>query len=521
MPPALPRRALTALLAAGLVLPLACSRGPGAEQLRGQLQRSLDESFEKGVFQVRSLRRMGSAPFRAEDDERPGLFVYYDAELELLRDYSLTAWRGLNLGTLAFALGATELGVLGFKPGGNAAGDVLHVSGRLSYHREDAGWVHAPARLPAVEEPMPAAQELRGSGPDAALRGVRELLGRSPETRRGSKDAVIVSELRRAVSRIDLGIARLDGRLTFGSGPSGGTYHSFGLALAEFATRRGTPVYSYASEGSMENGSRLQAGSLDFALVQSDVAGLLYEGWPEEGLFPNRDLRSVASLWPEAVHLVTLARAGIETIGDLRGRRVAIGRRGSGTRYNAVQIAIAAGMEAGEVPEILEVGLREGIAALEAGSLDALFVTEAVPSPALQAFASGREDVRFLSLETEVVDRLSGAHFAYYPLTVEARTYPGQPEPFRTLGLACALMTTRHAPDPTVEDLLDLLVSGADELSERYYRAAFISRETMRLGIAVPLHPAAERFYARLEEGEGGAAEGAADADAERATAAP
>jgi hypothetical protein len=52
-----------------------------------------------------------------------------------------------------------------------------------------------------------------------------------------------------------------------------------------------------------------------------------------------------------------------------------------------------------------------------------------------------------------------------------------------------------------VEQVLDLLLSGGEELSKkRYYRAAFISRGTMRLGLAVPLHPAAEQFNQRYDE---------------------
>lgn len=443
---------------------------------------------------------MGTAPLGADGAGRAGLFVYYGVELELERDYSLTAWKGLNLGTLAFVLGATESGISGFRSRGNAAGDVLRVQGRLSYVEEEGGgWVRADDVSPSQPEPASGAQDLRGSGPDALLRGVRDLLARSPDTKRETRDAVIVSELRRAVSRIDLRSARLDGKLTLGAGRAAGTYHAFGAALSDFANRKGLPLYSYESEGSLENGTRLQSRTLDLGLVQSDVAELLYKGRAEEGIFPNRDLRAVASLWPEAVHLVTLAGTGIRDVRDLRQRRVAIGQRGSGTRFNAVQIGLAAGIEAGNVPDIRELGLAEGLAALEAGAIDALFATEAIPSPALQAFAAGRSDVRFVSIGRSVVRQLSDEHFAYYPLSVEARTYPGQTEPFETLGLACMLATSRQVSDESVERVLELLVDGADELSRRYYRAAFVSRETMRLGIAVPLHPAAERFYAERE----------------------
>ena len=98
-----------------------------------------------------------------------------------------------------------------------------------------------------------------------------------------------------------------------------------------------------------------------------------------------------------------------------------------------------------------------------------------------------------------LLEKLADRHFAYYPLTVPAKTYPGQTEPFSTIGLTAALMTHSNVPDERVEQMLELLLSGGDELARRYYRAAFISRETMQLGLAVPLHPAAQRFYDRFD----------------------
>ena len=62
-------------------------------------------------------------------------------------------------------------------------------------------------------------------------------------------------------------------------------------------------------------------------------------------------------------------------------------------------------------------------------------------------------------------------------------------------GLASTLVTRDSVPDASVAAVLELLVGQADSLSGSYFRAGFITPETMRLGLAVPLHPAAEQFY--------------------------
>jgi TRAP transporter TAXI family solute receptor len=485
----------------GLVVATGCSRGPAEDVLRANIQTRLDENFEARLFEIVRLRRMGSATAPGEGDSGGGLIVYFDAELRFERDYSLTGWRGLNVGTLAFVLGATESGVTGFRPKGNQAGDLLLVHGRLRYREDDGQWVQIQDASAPPSAPVAKLREVRGSGPDAVMRSVRQLLERSPLAESNTKDAVIVREMRSAAERIDLQLAKIDGKLTFGAGPAPGTYYAFGLALSRFAKGGVVPVHSYSSEGSLENGRLLGEGRVDIALVQSDVAELLYKGQPAEGIFPNRDLRSLASLWPEAVHLVTLEASGIRRLEDLRGRRVAIGYRGSGTRYNAVQIAIAAGMgsgrgvDEGKVPDILEVGLLDGLRALEEGDVDALFATTAIPSTALQTFAARHPDLRFVPIDQPVLDALTDDHFAYYALTVAARTYPGQTQSFATLGLACALVATRQMSPEAVERILGLLVDSADELSQSYFRAAFVAPETMRLGLAVPLHRGAQRFY--------------------------
>ena len=162
-------------------------------------------------------------------------------------------------------------------------------------------------------------------------------------------------------------------------------------------------------------------------------------------------------------------------------------------------IGLAAQLDSDQLPAVREISLARALAQLESGEVDAVFLTEAIPAPSIQELAARRDDLRFVPMPPELFAALAQKDFVYYPLTVPARTYPGQAEPFTTLGLAAALMTHSSVADEKVEQMLDLLLTGGDELARKYYRAAFISGETMRRGLAVPLHPAAERFYDRYD----------------------
>ncbi|MBP6683056.1 MAG: TAXI family TRAP transporter solute-binding subunit [Halioglobus sp.] len=483
------------------VLLSGCERGPATDVLQQALQERLDTHFQQDLFSVPEFRRTGSAPFRNLEDGTSGVYAYFDAELEFLQDYSLSDWRELNLGTLAYAIGAAESGIEGFRAQGNERGDLLRVHGRFAYKADgEGGWVSLDQQSsprPSGKPQAPA--DSPGPNPESVLAAARSLLGDGYEYKVDSRAALVVEELRGAIDRIDLRTATLEGKITLGSGTAQGTYYSFGEALSRYAGQRGIALFNAASEGSLENASRLQASRLDFGLVQSDVAQLLHRGLTSAGFYPYNELRAVASLWPEAVHLLTLEGSGITQLSDLKGRRVAVGERGSGSRVNALLIGLAAELNGDPLPAIREISLARGIAQLEKGEVDALFLTEAIPAPAVQKLASYRNDLRFVPMPTELFAKLAQKHYAYYPLTVPARTYPGQLEPFTTFGLAAALVTHRNVEDKKVEQMLELLTSGGDELARKYYRAAFISSETMRLGLAVPLHPAAERFYERYQ----------------------
>ena len=493
-------RILPLLLLLATVMLTACTRGPDSSVLRQELQMRLDTEFSPGLFRIHSFTRKGSAPSPEYSD---AVYVYYDAELEFQRDYNLTAWRGLNVGTLAVVVGATPAGIEGYHQS-NQRGDLLLVRGRLNYDKIEDGWVNI-TRMPQKKKAEPSTPDtVAGSGPRAVLDSVRRLLQRVPTSDGRSRDDIIIEEFSRSLKKIDLRFARLDGMLPFGTGWAGGAYNLFGAAFAPYATQHGLQVFNYSSEGSVENGLNLQEGHLDFALLQSDVAEVLYKGWTEASQLPQPDLRSMASLWPEALHIITLEDRGIRSFADLKGKRLAVGSPGSGTRFTARRVWNAAGYTLSQVQQIRGMGLSASIAALESGEVDAVFVAGAVPDPTLQLLAQQRDDVRFVPIDTATLDKLSTRHFSYYSTVIAAKTYPGQTEPYRALGFAALLITSKRTSDDDVEQFLDLVVSSANELTHEFYRAGFISTETSRLGISIPMHSGATRFYEKLaEKGEG------------------
>ncbi len=480
-----------------LVFLSACSRGPDNDALSKEIQQRLDQQFSDNLFQIKKLTRKGSAP---RLDGGDGIYVYYNLELEFLRDYNLISWRGLNVGTLAAVLGATTTGIEGFNSEGNIKGQHLTIRGRLGYHQSGDAWVADTLTPRQSEKKLVVAETLDTPSADAIIENIRNLLNHDTVATRSDKDRVTLRELQRSLARIELGHADLNQYHTLGTGWPTGSYYKFGEAFAAYANKHGFKVYNYASEGSLENGYRVSTGRIDFTVLQSDVAEVLYKGWIEEGQLPLPDMRAIASLWPEAVHVITLEKSGIKKFSDIEGKKIAIGSLRSGTRFTTARIWLAAGFERLKTQNIKMLGRGNSIRALENGEVEAIIIAGAVPDPAIQELAQRREDIRFIPLPQSIITKLVEQNFAYYGQAITAKTYPGQTESILTLGMTALLATSKHTQDEVVEKYMQLMSDGAEEIAQTFYRAGFISNKTARLGISMPLHPAAEKFYEQIQQ---------------------
>ena len=486
-----------AVFALLFVLLAGCSRGPDDKSLNADVQQRLDQQFSDQLFAIKKLTRKGSAP---RLDGVDGIYVYYNLELVFQRDYNLTSWRGLNIGTLAAVLGASTTGIEGFDRSGNEKGDHLYIRGRLGYYQQDNHWLTNALTPIQATAKVAVTETLDTPSPNAIVANIRKLLDHNTEASRSARDRVTLREMQRSLARIDLGHAVLDQYHTLGTGWPTGAYYQFGDAISSYANKQGFKMFNYSSEGSLENGYRLNTGRIDFALLQSDVAEVLYKGWIEEGQLPSPDLRAIASLWPEAVHIITLNDKGIKNIADIEDKKIAIGSLRSGTRFTAARIWLTAGFERMKNDNIKLLSRSDSIKALESGDVDVIVLVGAIPDPAIQDLTQRRDDVYFIPLDQQIISKLSEQNFAYYGQPIPAKTYPGQTQSVLTLGMAALLTTNVNTKDEVVQQFMALTVDGADEIAQTFYRAGFITYKTARLGISMPLHPAAKKFYKHYKE---------------------
>lgn len=485
------RFGLLLVLGLGLLL-AACQGGPGAAEVEKEVKERITLAFPDGSVRLASFRRVGSSPLAADEDGRARRIVYYNATLTLDRDIDLSSWQSLNLAAVANLLGATERGISGLKQGGNRKGEILYVHGTITYAADQDQWQPIQTARTPVAEPPPE----DNTGPPAVARQIIENIrtlfdeaGTAEERR-----AIITGELARAYSRMRLRLDRLDRSFVVAGGPEAGEYQKVAALIAATLQQAGVPSRAVSTDGSIENVGLLAGRLADVALVQNNIAVRARNAQAPFAGAAVPELRTLASLFPEQVHVILGRGARVASLADLRGKRVDVGLPNSGTRLDAEALLAEAGLTLADLGEASARGLADGLDALRRDELDAVIATISAPARRMQAVAEGG-GLRLLSLNETEQARLVNANAGFVVAVLQAGTYPGQTQPVHTVAVAALLVARADLPDAEAETLLRDVFDGIDFFAAGSAAGSQISRTTARTGVGIPWHPAAERFF--------------------------
>lgn len=289
--------------------------------------------------------------------------------------------------------------------------------------------------------------------------------------------------------------------VTVAGGEAGGFYLEFATLLAASLQRHGVAgtATAMSTGGSLDNLAELRAGRATFAVALADAVAIAQPGQPAEVV-------ALGKVYENYVHCVVRASSGVRTIGDLAGRRIAVGQPGSGTSLTTPRLLAAAGLATrsggAEAPGagtvvVLNLGLNDGLAALRSGEVDALFWSGGVPTAAIAA-AQLEVPLALLDLSA-LLPELRRRHGAVYDrVLVPSDSYPGIPAVW-TVGAANLLLCRTDLDAPTVERTVQVLVRYASELiPQSSLGVQFLSPETLISTAGAPLHPAAAAAYRAL-----------------------
>ncbi|RME33578.1 MAG: TAXI family TRAP transporter solute-binding subunit, partial [Deltaproteobacteria bacterium] len=244
--------------------------------------------------------------------------------------------------------------------------------------------------------------------------------------------------------------------VTIGTGGVTGVYYPTGGAIAKMVNKKRKVYHLRATVestgGSVFNVNAINAGDLEFGIVQSDRQYQAYNGTADWKGKPVKKLRAVFSIHPESVTIVAAADKNIHTVADLKGKVVNIGNPGSGQRGNAIDLLNAAGID--WKTDIKAEGLKaaESASMLQDGRIDAFFYTVGHPNGSVKEAVAGARKVNFVEVPKAVVDKLV-AKFPYYaPSFIPVDQYKGVANTANvpTFGVKATLCTSADVPDEVV-----------------------------------------------------------------------
>jgi hypothetical protein len=295
-----------------------------------------------------------------------------------------------------------------------------------------------------------------------------------------------------------------------GTGGIAGTYYPIGgmiaLAISNPPGDRpcdqggscgppGLVVIAQSANGSVANANDIQQKNLESGFVQSDVAHWAYTGTGTfQGDPPLAELRGIANLYPESIHIVTRKDSGINSVRDLIGKRVSLDEPGSGTLIDAQIVLNEYRISIADIEaEYMQADLA--IKRIRSKMLDAFFMVAGYPAQAIIDLATDTE-IKLLAIDGPEAERLMSRYRFFSSDHIPGDVYPGVAR-VSTLSVGAQWLVAASVDDEVVYGITRALWSEGSRqlLDSGHPRGKHVTLDTALQGMTVPLHPGAMRFY--------------------------
>ena len=277
------------------------------------------------------------------------------------------------------------------------------------------------------------------------------------------------------------------------TGTTAGVYYPLGGAMARRFSRDlpGIVVRAEVSAGSVTNLIQVARGESDIGFGQSDAVADALAG---TGRFPEPlPLALLGRIYPNVVHLLSVAGRGVASVADLEGKRVSVGPPGSGNEVTARAVLGAVGVAESDL-RVRQMDYGQSINGLKDGTLDAVFLAAGLGVSSVVELGLTRRLVLVPFTPAEIA-AVEAANPAYQGLEVPPGVYRGVDAPVPTPSLWNVLFVHEDLPEAVARGLAASLLRGREEFRAVTRNADFIEIESVAAVGGLPLHPGARAFY--------------------------
>jgi len=284
-------------------------------------------------------------------------------------------------------------------------------------------------------------------------------------------------------------------QVSIATGGTGGTYYPYGGGLAELINKHleGYNAVAEVTGASVENMGLVWRGDSDVALALADT---VYQAYNGTDAFEGRQLdniRALASIYPNAVQLVTMADSDVESLADLKGKTISVGAPGSGTELNVRALLESNAITYDDI-DPRRLNFNETADAIRNGDIEAGFWSVGPPTSSILNLATTR-DVRLVSLSEEEIRNAMDEEPVFAPYELRAGMYDGMDEAVQTIGIPNVLVASSELDDEVAYQITKLLFERTDELIAIHPAANDTTVEFSVNSTPIPFHEGALRYY--------------------------
>ncbi|OGA98240.1 MAG: C4-dicarboxylate ABC transporter substrate-binding protein [Burkholderiales bacterium RIFCSPHIGHO2_12_FULL_69_20] len=276
------------------------------------------------------------------------------------------------------------------------------------------------------------------------------------------------------------------------TGPQGGSWYPLGGAIANIADKAGVKVQVLPGAG-IANVKAVHQGKADlgFGNSISTVDGLAGRA-PFEQKTVN--VCNVATLYPQYFQVVATADSGIKSLGDLKGKGLAVQPKGNTAEFISQQALEVYGLKYGDMGRVSYVSYTDAVSLMKDNNAQVFTLGTTVPASAIMDLASAR-DVTLLPIPDDKLQAMRKLNPGYTKLVIPAGSYPKQAVDVPTVGYATHVVARCDLAEDVVYKILKGMVDNKADLAAIAKAMAANTPKTMAEDVGVPMHKGALRYY--------------------------
>ena len=289
-------------------------------------------------------------------------------------------------------------------------------------------------------------------------------------------------------------------QFTIGTGGVAGVYHQIGASVCRFLRKsqegHDLRCHTLSMGGSVHNLRALREGTLDLAVVQSDLQHYAYDGTSVFGNSgPNKELRALFSVVPESFTVIAGEHAGISTMEDLKGKRVNVGDRGCGQRVAMEALMQHLGWTIDDFESATEIKSALQAEQICLHKLDAAIYVVAHPNLSVREATASCDSI-LVPVAGPKIEEFIADNPHFVKTSISTDLYAANPNSVPSFGVTATVVATSATSPEVVYQVVKAVFENLEEMRTLLPVFANLNKEFMLSPHhAAPWHPGALKYF--------------------------